>query len=80
MKAWRATRLKLIGFLVVSVTVILLAILGFSTYLVNNVYLPITPAYDPARDGIPNKSFWQAMAGSESTTRFAIINEKATVV
>ncbi|MFH0785754.1 MAG: ATP-binding protein [Pseudomonadota bacterium] len=39
MKSWRDTRFKLIGFLIVSITVILLAILGFSTYMVNNMYL-----------------------------------------
>ncbi len=39
MKSWQETRFKLIGFLVVSITVILLAILGFSTYLVNSMYL-----------------------------------------
>lgn len=39
MQSWSETRLKLIGFLAVSITVILMVILGFSTYLVNNVYL-----------------------------------------
>jgi signal transduction histidine kinase len=39
MKLWKATRLMLIGFLVVSITVIFLVIVGFSTYLVNNAYL-----------------------------------------
>jgi two-component system, NtrC family, sensor kinase len=38
MKSWRETRLKLIGFLVISITVILLVILGISTYMVNNMY------------------------------------------
>ena len=39
MKPWYTTRLQLIGFLSVSVTVILLVILGVATYLVNNIFL-----------------------------------------
>ena len=39
MKPWRETRFKLIVFLAISITVIVLAILGFSTYMVNSMYL-----------------------------------------
>jgi two-component system, NtrC family, sensor kinase len=39
MKPWRDTRLALIGFLVGSVTVIVLVIFGFATYMVNSMYL-----------------------------------------
>jgi len=39
MKPWRKTRLELLGFLVVSITIILGVILGGATYLVNRVYL-----------------------------------------
>ena len=39
MKSWRETRFKLIIFLAISITIILIAILGFSTYMVNSMYL-----------------------------------------
>jgi two-component system NtrC family sensor kinase len=39
MKPWHKTRLELLGFLVVSITIILGVILGGATYLVNRVYL-----------------------------------------
>jgi signal transduction histidine kinase len=39
MKSWRETRFKLIIFLAISITIILLAILGFATYMVNSMYL-----------------------------------------
>lgn len=39
MKPWRDTRFKLIVFLVISITIIVLAIFGFSTYMVNSMYL-----------------------------------------
>lgn len=39
MKPWRDTRLALIGFLVGSVTIIVLVIFGFTTYMVNSMYL-----------------------------------------
>ncbi|MEW6185627.1 MAG: ATP-binding protein [Thermodesulfobacteriota bacterium] len=38
MKEWNWTRLELIGFIVVSVTIILLVILGTATYLVDQIY------------------------------------------
>ena len=38
MKPWRDTRIKLIGFLVVSITIILMVILGISTYMVNSMF------------------------------------------
>ena len=70
MKSWRETRLKLIGFLVVSITVILLAILGFSTYLVNNVYLARpASADDPARDGILQQTGLDRQTGGRGGPR-----------
>ena len=38
MKPWQSTRIQIIGFLAVSITVILIVILGTATYLINAMY------------------------------------------
>jgi two-component system, NtrC family, sensor kinase len=39
MQAWYKTRIEFVGFLVISIVIILAVILGMSTYLVNSVYI-----------------------------------------
>ncbi len=85
MKPWRQTRLKLIGFLIASITIILLVILGVATYLVNNLY-----ATDQKRlmslhkleYGSKMASIGRLAAGiaHEINNPLAIINEKAGLI
>lgn len=85
MKPWRETRIILIGFLVVSITVILLVILGVSTYMVNSMYLVdqrrLTTLHEVEYS---NKlaSIGRLAAGvaHEINNPLAIINEKAGLI
>jgi len=85
MKPWRDARLKLIGFLLASITVILIALLGFSTYMVNIMYRLDQRRLNALHDmEYSNKlaSIGRLAAGvaHEINNPLAVINEKAGLI
>ncbi len=85
MKPWYKTRLELIGFLIISITIILVVMLSVSNYLVNRIYLAdqrrVTALHE-AEYSARLASVGRLAAGiaHEINNPLAIINEKAGLI